>query len=94
MEAALEWFELSEPAINIGVEYSKLLIFNFYVDGIFQVCLDQSAIAEIVMHEKFLSKPRNICLCCRRRSWRFQMSPTGKRRPRFIKFFMTRWNSQ
>lgn len=38
MEGALEWFELSESAINIGVEYSKLLIFNYYLDGIFQVC--------------------------------------------------------
>lgn len=38
MEGALEWFELSESAINIGVEYSKLLIFNYYLDGIFKVC--------------------------------------------------------
>jgi len=49
MEGALEWFELSESAINIGVEYSKLLIFNYYLDGIFKAFV---AIPDVTDREK------------------------------------------
>ncbi len=37
MGPALRWFGLDTAAVDIGIQYTKVLIFNYYLDGIFTV---------------------------------------------------------
>ena len=45
MDDCLEWFELSEEAILIGTKYSRVVIFSYYVEGMFEVC---NSLCEII----------------------------------------------
>ncbi len=37
MGPALKWFGLNAAAVEIGVKYTKILIFDYYIEGIFEV---------------------------------------------------------